>query len=77
MFFITAFNFSGGYFNPALATSLKLGCDGNSFTEHIVVYWLGATAGAVMSVFIYKSATMQKVLERVSASQEEKIEKVE
>lgn len=53
-FKLTAFNYSGGYFNPVLATSLKWGCAGNSALEHIIVYWLGSCAGAVISVPLFK-----------------------
>lgn len=59
---VAAFNFSGGYFNPALATSLKFGCEGNTFVEHMVVYWVGATAGSIASVYFYKLPPVQKSL---------------
>lgn len=55
----SAFNYSGGYFNPALATSLKLGCEGNTFVEHMVVYWIGATLGSVISVLMFRNKTLQ------------------
>lgn len=58
----SAFHFSGGYFNPALATSLKYGCKGNNALEHMVVYWLGATTGAIASVFIYRTQPIQKII---------------
>ncbi|XP_018333630.1 aquaporin-11-like isoform X2 [Agrilus planipennis] len=61
---VAAFNFSGGYFNPALATSLKLGCKGHNFTEHMVVYWLGATVGSLMSVFLYRLPVIQRVVNK-------------
>lgn len=56
---VAAFNYSGGYFNPVLATSLKFGCTGNTFTEHVIVYWLGACAGSIASVFIYRMPFIQ------------------
>ncbi|XP_057670087.1 aquaporin-11 [Diorhabda carinulata] len=62
MMVVAAFNFSGGYFNPALATSLKLGCDGNTFVEHVLVYWFGATAGAVLSIFLFKATYIQDII---------------
>ncbi|XP_044272597.1 aquaporin-11 [Tribolium madens] len=62
MMVVAAFNFSGGYYNPALATSLKLGCEGNTFVEHLVVYWIGATIGSVLSVLIFKSAPVQEYM---------------
>ncbi|GBP90850.1 Aquaporin-11, partial [Eumeta japonica] len=55
-----AFDYSGGYFNPVLATSLKAGCDGHTLLEHAVVYWIGACAGAVLSVYIYRMPAIQK-----------------
>jgi len=61
---VAAFNYTGGYFNPALATSLKLGCDGNTLEEHLIVYWLGATAGAIVSVYFYRLPFIQKRLDR-------------
>lgn len=63
---VAAFNFSGGYFNPALASSLKFGCDGHTFLEHMVVYWLGATIGAVLSVFIYRLPIIQKTVRKAT-----------
>jgi glycerol uptake facilitator-like aquaporin len=48
-----AFNYSGGYFNPVLATSLKFGCRGHTAIEHIAVYWIGASLGAVASIYVY------------------------
>jgi len=51
---LAAFDHSGGYFNPVLATSLKLHCRGHTDMEHFIVYWIGATAGSVVSWLIYK-----------------------
>lgn len=48
-----AFNYSGGYLNPVLATGLKFGCRGHTPMEHIIVYWVGSSLGAVSSVFIW------------------------
>lgn len=61
---LAAFNFSGGYFNPALATSLKFGCRGNTFQEHMIVYWLGATLGAVASLYFFKLPFVQRRLDK-------------
>ncbi|QQP54035.1 Aquaporin, partial [Caligus rogercresseyi] len=36
-----------------LATSLKYGCRGHPLLEHIFVYWIGASAGAVSSIYLY------------------------
>ncbi|XP_041982364.1 aquaporin-11 isoform X1 [Aricia agestis] len=57
-----AFDYSGGYFNPVLATSLKAGCDGHTLSEHALVYWLGACAGSLVSVYIYNSQAVQKFI---------------
>jgi len=51
---VAAFNYSGGYFNPVLATALKWGCSGHSNMEHIIVYWIGACVGAIASVPVFK-----------------------
>lgn len=58
----TAFNYSGGYFNPVLATALKWGCSGYSNIDHILVYWLGACVGAILSVPLYKYDVIKKVI---------------
>lgn len=50
---VAAFSYSGGYFNPALAGSLKYGCTGHSVTEHLMVYWLSPTIGSLLSVFAF------------------------
>ncbi|XP_045775203.1 aquaporin-11 isoform X3 [Maniola jurtina] len=57
---VAAFDYSGGYFNPVLATSLKAGCEGHTLMEHASVYWLGATAGSILSVYLYKLPYIQK-----------------
>lgn len=61
---ISAFDYSGGYFNPALATSLKYGCLGTSFMEHVIVYWVGACAGSIASLRVYKSPFVQQYMEQ-------------
>ncbi|XP_058463981.1 aquaporin-11 [Malaya genurostris] len=58
---VAAFNYSGGYFNPVLATALKWGCAGNSALEHIVVYWIGSCVGAVLSVPLFKTSTFRNL----------------
>ncbi|XP_059057636.1 aquaporin-11 isoform X3 [Achroia grisella] len=57
---VAAFDYSGGYFNPVLATSLKAGCEGHTLLEHAVVYWIGACAGSVLSVYLYKIPAIQR-----------------
>lgn len=51
---VLAFNYSGGYFNPVLATSLKWGCSGHTNLEHVLVYWVGSCAGALLSIPAFK-----------------------
>merc|ERR1712020_828614 len=50
---VAAFDYSGGYYNPVLATGLKFGCKGHTNIEHVLVYWIGASAGAIASIFVY------------------------
>ncbi|XP_017040802.1 aquaporin-11 [Drosophila ficusphila] len=59
---VAAFNFSGGYFNPVLATALKWGCRGHTHLEHIIVYWIGACAGAVLSIPVFKLSIVRRIL---------------
>jgi aquaporin related protein len=58
--FSTACDYSGGYFNPVLATSLKLNCPGNTLSEHFIVYWLGSIAGSVASWWLYRKPEDQQ-----------------
>jgi len=50
---IAAFDLSGGYYNPVLATGLKAGCKGHTNVEFLIVYWVGASLGALASIYIY------------------------
>ena len=50
---VLAFDTSGGYLNPVLATSLKFGCRGHTPVEHFIVYWLGASLGSLASVYVW------------------------
>lgn len=59
---VLAFNFSGGYFNPVLATALKWGCRGHTNIEHIIVYWIGACIGAILSVPLFKMSIVRRYL---------------
>ena len=45
--------YSGGMFNPMLASVLLGGCKGNTILEHITIYWVGSTVGALGAFFIY------------------------
>ncbi|RZF47219.1 hypothetical protein LSTR_LSTR004928 [Laodelphax striatellus] len=64
---VAAFNYSGGYFNPVLATALKYGCQGNTNAEHIIVYWVGACSGAILSVFLYQQSIFQAIARKVKS----------
>jgi len=57
-----AFNYSGGYFNPVLSTSLKWGCAGHTEIEHVIVYWIGACGGALLSVPLFKHPIVRNLL---------------
>jgi len=48
-----AFSTSGGYLNPVLATGLKFGCRGHTPMEHIIVYWVGSSLGALSSIYTW------------------------
>ncbi|XP_021195618.3 aquaporin-11 isoform X2 [Helicoverpa armigera] len=65
---VAAFDYSGGYFNPVLATSLKAGCEGHTLLEHAVVYWIGACAGSILSVYLYKLPAIQKYVRGTSVA---------
>lgn len=61
-YIFAAFNYSGGYFNPVLATSLKWGCSGYTNIDHVIVYWIGACIGAILSVPLYKYDVIKKLV---------------
>jgi len=46
---------SGGFFNPMLATALFGGCLGHTVYEHLFIYWIGSTLGAVFGMYFYPS----------------------
>jgi len=45
---------SGGIFNPLLATVLLFGCTGITPLQHIVIYWIGSSFGAILSYYVWK-----------------------
>eukprot|EP00092_Neocalanus_flemingeri_P000312 GFUD01000334.1.p1 GENE.GFUD01000334.1~~GFUD01000334.1.p1 ORF type:complete len:305 (-),score=94.85 GFUD01000334.1:104-1018(-) len=53
---IAAFDLTGGYFNPALALGIKLGCGRGGHLQHMAVYWLGPCVGAIMAAPLYNGA---------------------
>jgi len=56
---VAALDYSGGYFNPVLATSLKLNCRGNTVVEHVIVYWIGSLAGSALSWWLFQKPIFQ------------------
>ncbi|XP_076067145.1 aquaporin isoform X2 [Oratosquilla oratoria] len=59
---VLAFNYSGGYFNPVLATGLKWGCKGHTNAEHIIVYWAGSILGSMLSIKLWNMDTVKDAL---------------
>ncbi|KAG1653078.1 Aquaporin-11 [Nymphon striatum] len=57
----STFNFSGGYFNPILATCLTLGCAGSTVKIDLLVYWIAAVAGAISSIEVLKRYQDKKI----------------
>ena len=41
-----------------LATVLFGGCKGHDWTDHVLIYWIGSTFGALFAAYIYP--TVQK-----------------
>lgn len=71
---ILACDYSGGYFNPVLATSLKLNCQGNTLTEHLVVYWIGSIAGSTAAFYLFKKPIIHdKLVGSTPSSIKEKV----
>ncbi|EZA57569.1 Aquaporin-12A [Ooceraea biroi] len=60
---VAAFNYTGGYFNPALASSLKYGCLGTSSMEHVIVYWIGSCLGSIISLRVYRMSFVQNFIQ--------------
>ncbi|XP_022256035.1 aquaporin-11-like [Limulus polyphemus] len=53
---------TGGFFNPILASVLTLGCHGNTLTEHVAVYWIGAFLGGLVARLLHQ--TLEEVTKR-------------
>lgn len=51
---VSALNYSGGYFNPVLATSLKFGCRGHTVAEFLIVYWLASVVGSLAALTVHR-----------------------
>ena len=54
---LSAFNFTGGFYHPVMATVRTYGCRGffRNLTslDHFTVYWMGSTLGALMAYYTY------------------------
>ncbi|XP_051882715.1 aquaporin-11 [Pristis pectinata] len=48
---------TGAVFNPALAYSVTFNCEGNTFLEYALVYWLGPLLGALTAVVLLDKNT--------------------
>ena len=50
---LMAFNYTGGFFHPVIATARNYGCRGYfrelTSLDHFIVYWIGAILGAILS----------------------------
>ena len=40
--------------NPILASTIQFNCDGTSFKEHLIVYWMGPTLAVLLFKLITK-----------------------
>ena len=53
---LTAFHHTGGFFQPLLAFARTFGCVGVlrevTLLDHVIVYWIGASLGAVLSMYM-------------------------
>ena len=53
---LAAFHKTGGFFQPLLAFGRTFGCVGVlrpvSLLDHLLVYWMGASLGAVLSMYV-------------------------
>lgn len=48
-----AIELSGGMFNPMLASVLIGGCHGHSTSQHVMIYWIAPTLGAILADVMY------------------------
>jgi len=67
---VAALDYSGGYFNPVLATSLKLNCRGNTIVEHMIVYWIGSLAGSALAWWLFQKPFFQDTMIKSLESKE-------
>jgi len=45
-----------------LATGLKWGCRGHTHFEHLTVYWVGSSLGALLSIKIWELPLVRRVM---------------
>ncbi len=62
MTMVTAFELSGGYFNPVLATALQYNCGEVTRGQHFIVYWVGAIGGSMLSVLLWNHRQVHNYL---------------
>jgi hypothetical protein len=64
---LAAFHKTGGFFQPLLAFARTFGCVGAlrpvSLLDHVLVYWAGASLGAVLSLYI--APPLKRLLQRL------------
>ena len=67
---VTSFHHTGGFFQPLLAFARTFGCLGVlrevSILDHVTVYWLGATLGAVLAM--YSAQFLKKIITKCKKS---------
>lgn len=71
---VISFHHTGGFFQPLLAFARTFGCIGVlrevSILDHIIVYWLGATIGAILAM--YMAQLLKKVIIKCEASKKKR-----
>jgi len=59
---IAAFDLTGGYYSPVLATGIKLGCGASpDHLAHLAVYWAGPMAGTLLAPPLYSRLVGSKL----------------
>ena len=67
---VISFHHTGGFFQPLLAFARTFGCIGVlrevSILDHIIVYWLGATLGAIVAMYL--AQLLKKIISHCKTS---------
>ena len=67
---VISFHHTGGFFQPLLAFARTFGCIGVlrevSILDHIIVYWLGASIGAILAM--YSAQFLKKIFTKLKTS---------